>query len=116
MTKKKKFRTDQFYADDWKFDPRSLVGSCLHDLSERNGRPDVRQGVIVAEPAPGVYLVEWFNWIGGDSTFQTLVTLEDMISGEFQFYDTDDWMNATYEHAIAPSLRARNRPEEDDRS
>lgn len=63
----------------------SLVGSFFHGTWDRQW-----QGLVVAEPAPGVYLVETFSWLGGSSTGQHLVRLEEMF--EWTFYDTADWM------------------------
>ena len=69
----------------------SLVGSFLHADVSRGW-----QGCVVAEPVAGLYLVELFGWLGGDSTEQQLVRVEDMMG--WAFYDTADWMNNAYEH------------------
>lgn len=63
----------------------SLVGSFFHADVTRQW-----QGCVVAEPAPGVYLVELFDWIAGSSTHQRLVPIEEMTG--WSFYDSDDWM------------------------
>jgi hypothetical protein len=69
----------------------SLVGSFFHGDVERRW-----QGCVVAEPIAGVYLVELFGWLVGDSTEQQLVRIEDMAG--WAFYDSADWMNNAYEH------------------
>jgi hypothetical protein len=73
--------------------PDSLVGSFFHSDSERGW-----QGCIVAEPAPGVYLVETYEWIAGTSHNQLLVRIEEM--NDWRFYDSAEWMNNAYEHGV----------------
>lgn len=73
------------------FDSGSLVGSFFLSTA----RPGW-QGCVVAEPAPGVYLVETFSWVMGESYEQRLVRLEEM--GEWTFYDTAEWMRNAYDH------------------
>ena len=68
----------------------SLVGSFFHSDAERGW-----QGCVVAEPAPGIYLVERFEWLVGGSSDQTLVRIEDMLG--WQFYDDQEWMKNSYE-------------------
>lgn len=77
--------------------PTSLVGSFfLAGPTEQN--PDLPgwQGCVIAEPRPGLYLVELFSWFMGDSTNQQLVAIEDMAGWEF--FDTSEWMVNAYEH------------------
>lgn len=69
------------------FERGSLVGSFFLSDSGRGW-----QGCVVAEPAPGTYLVELFSWLWGQPTEQLLVRIEDM--QEWTFYDTDEWMRA----------------------
>jgi hypothetical protein len=71
----------------------SLVGSFFHSRSD-NGW----QGCVVAEPAPGIYLVELFEWIVGSSNDQQLVALADM-SG-WRFCDDAKWMNNSYANGV----------------
>lgn len=75
--------------------PGSLVGSFFHADETRQW-----QGCVVAEPSPGVYLVELFSWLAGDSTEQYLIRIEDMMN--WQFYDTIEWMRNTYEYGRTP--------------
>jgi hypothetical protein len=74
-------------------EPTSLVGSYFH-----SGWQQGWQGCVVAEPAPGVYLVERFSWLAGESLDQQLVPIGDMT--DWQFYDTAEWMRNTYEHGL----------------
>jgi hypothetical protein len=71
--------------------PGSLVGSFFHSDAKRGW-----QGAVVAEPHPGVYLVELFEWLVGSSASQHLVRIEDMAG--WQFYDTAEWMTNAYDH------------------
>jgi hypothetical protein len=73
----------------------SLIGSFFLATSERGW-----QGCVVAEPAPGVYLVELFSWIMGDSLDQRLVALATMIEEGWRFYDTSQWMNTAYNDSV----------------
>jgi hypothetical protein len=72
----------------------SLIGSYFHS------RPDPGwQGCIVAEPVPGIYLVELFDWLVGASSCQKLVPVGEMHG--WRFYDDADWMNNSYQHEVA---------------
>lgn len=81
-------------TDDPVLTPGSLVGSYFH------GRGSGRswQGCIVAEPSPGVYLIELFDWMGGYPFNQELIRLEEMIADNWFFYDSAEWMTEFYEH------------------
>jgi hypothetical protein len=56
------------------------------------------QGCVVAEPSPGVYLVETFDWLVGASVAQALVSLGDM--KDWTFYDDTEWMGNHYRERI----------------
>lgn len=85
---------------DLPFDPRSLVGSFF--LSDhRLGW----QGCVVAEPAPGLFLVETFDWLIGTSCDQQLVPIADM-SG-WTFYDTGEWMANAYNSGVGERWKSR---------
>jgi hypothetical protein len=77
-------------------DPGSLVGSFFHG---QGGQFHSYQGCVVGEPSPGVYLVEFFGWIAGESTNQRLVRIDEMT--EWLFYDDAVWMNNAYEHGVS---------------
>ena len=88
-------------------DPQSLVGSFFHG---QGGKFHAHQGCVVAEPAPGMYLVEFFSWLAGDSTNQQLVPIADMT--EWLFYDTAEWMNNAYEHGVSQRWEKERRDQE----
>jgi hypothetical protein len=95
-------------ATEREFMPSSLVGSFFHSDAERGW-----QGCVVAEPAPGIYLVETFDWVlGMDSTGQMLVRLDDMAG--WTFYDTAEWMRNAYEHGGVRERWDRERKETKD--
>jgi hypothetical protein len=81
--------------------PDSLVGSYF--------LVDDQQGMVVAEPTPGVYLVELANWVGGASTteqlvgiaMQRLVGIEAM--AEWRFFDTAEGMRNVWDDDAARS-------------
>ena len=83
----------------------SLVGSYFHADGKRGW-----QGCVVAEPSPGVYLVELFGWLAGDSTGQQLVRIEEML--HWTFYDNADWMNNAYTHGGVKERWERERGED----
>jgi hypothetical protein len=92
MTTHRYFRMDDL--PPW--NTASLVGTYFHSDRERGW-----QGVIVAEPAPGTYLVELFDWLTGDPDTQRLVTLETMLLGEWSFYDDAQWMRTAYTERVS---------------
>jgi hypothetical protein len=75
------------------FRPDSLVGSFFHTEAERGW-----QGCVVAEPAPGIYLVETFEWIVGTSHDQRLVRVDEMLG--WRFYDDAKWMSNAYDNNV----------------
>jgi hypothetical protein len=89
-----KARTDLFEISDSEeiaSDPKSLVGSYFLGNSTNTW-----QGVVVAEPVTGVYLVELFSWISGASTEQRLVRISSML--DWTFYDDSKWMTNAADH------------------
>lgn len=90
-------RTDRLTLADERAFGDSLVGSYFHSFEYEDGkRVAVNwQGSVVAEPAPGWYLVETFSWVSGASHNQHLVALPDM--ADWDFYDSAEWMNNAYE-------------------
>ncbi|GJF06569.1 GIY-YIG nuclease family protein [Pseudonocardia sp. D17] len=83
----------------------SLVGSFFHGDVERQW-----QGCIVAEPAPGMYLVELFSWFSGGSTEQRLVPIADMVT--WTFYDSSAWMVDAYERVVSERWERETRERE----
>jgi len=98
-------RDRQESADMLSLDADSLVGSYFHADAERGW-----QGCVVAEPKPGIYLCERFEWVGGSSSSQVLVSIEDMMG--WHFYDTPDWMRDHYENVIRSERRCTKPPAE----
>jgi hypothetical protein len=80
----------------------SLVGSFFHADAERGWH-----GCVVAQPTPGVYLVELFGWGAADSPGQQIVRIEDM--GKWTFYDTAEWMQRVYEQGAVSERWERER-------
>ena len=59
----------------------------------------------MAEPHPGFYLVETFEWMAGASYCQRLARIEDMLG--WHFYDDAQWMNGWYmDHHDRPKARS----------
>lgn len=84
--------------------PGSLVGSFFHGFGEPH---NATQGIITAEPSPGVYLVEFLSWLIPDSLYQKIVPLSAM--AEWRFYDDSKWMDNAYQnevHALWDRARA----------
>jgi hypothetical protein len=77
------------------FQASSLVGSYLHSGYERGW-----QGIVVAEPAPRVCLVETFSWLVPGSTQQWLVPLGTMMAEDWCFYDDAEWMAGSYDTEV----------------
>jgi len=75
-----------------KLTPNSLVGSYFYSDAARGWR-----GCVVAEPSPGVYLVEVFGWLSYDSVEQVLINIEDMV--DWRFYDNVTWLDNSLDDA-----------------
>jgi hypothetical protein len=80
-------------AVEREFELDSLVGSFFHSDRERGW-----QGCVVAEPAPGIYLLETFDWLVGASYVQVLIRIEDML--EWTFYDDARWLSNHYQNYL----------------
>jgi predicted GIY-YIG superfamily endonuclease len=80
-------------AENRPFTIDSLVGTFFLGTFDRS-----IQGCVVAEPSPGVYLVETFSWIMGESYEQELVPIEAMAG--WSFYDSAEWMKNAYEQGV----------------
>lgn len=73
--------------------PDTLVGSWFHKLEVPSGayQPEmVWQGIVVAEPQAGVYLLDIENY------GQRLVSLPQILAEDWHFYDTDEAMRLAY--------------------
>ena len=110
-TQTSEVRTDRLSAVEGHWRADSLVGSFFHSLKEKEGEHIVCwQGCVVAEPNPGIYLVEVFEWLGGSSTHQELIRIEDML--DWHFYDDSKWMNSAYHNVWERRLERRERARE----
>jgi hypothetical protein len=88
---------------DW----TTLVGKFFHEFGE-DGYVE-RQGVIVAEPYPQVFVVQYFDWLTDRITWGLhLVALDNILRGNWQFYLTSDDMRDAYKlgsmaHRLPPT-------------
>ena len=68
-----------------------------------------QQGVVVAEPSPGFFLVELADWIAGASTAQQLVGIAEQrlvnieAMAEWRFFDTPEGMRNVWDSDAARS-------------
>jgi hypothetical protein len=74
-------------------DPGSLIGSFFHGQGDKFNQ---HQGCVVAEPAPGIFLCEFYSWLAGEPTNQQLVPIAEMAG--WLFYDDAEWMNNAYNY------------------
>jgi hypothetical protein len=78
---------------DAHLNPNSRVGSWLHVL---DGEEIVADGVVVGEPASGIFLVEMTE---KGMRFQRLYSVRSMLEdspAEWRFYDSDSEMREAY--------------------
>jgi hypothetical protein len=90
--------TEQNRCDTLIFNPGSLVGSSFHSYlrwGDRRDEPENLQGVIVAQPAPQLYLVQLWDHLQGQDSYQVLVRLESMLG--WVFYDSFSTMVQEHE-------------------
>jgi hypothetical protein len=92
---RKAFVTDENFV----LTPKTLVGSWFHRLEADE---IVWQGVVVAEPQPGAYLVQIDKQEPGVENVQRLIGLGQMVSGdledEWRFYDSEEQAKSAYAH------------------
>jgi hypothetical protein len=81
-----------------------LVGKhFLSFIEDADGDPVVQlQGEIVAEPQPGVFLVQLFEWITGSPSDQRLFKVDAMT--DWRFYETAEQRNDAYERQTGRSV------------
>lgn len=84
--------------------PASLVGSWF--LRVEHSENGIWQGMVVAEPQPGTYLVEIFDWINDRPLGQRLLGLDEMLFSaqteiDWTFYDTEKAMRAALNGVLA---------------
>jgi len=102
MTEIRKSRKDRLSVvtdpTDAPFIRDSLIGSYfLGDVTAQY------QGCVIAEPCPGIYLVELFDWLIGESSEQRLVKIERMMN--WHFFDEHEWMRNAYRDRVGPGWR-----------
>lgn len=89
------------FEGEFQLAPESLVGSWfLRVLSDEI----THQGMVVAEPQAGVYLVEYIDPVNAQLAYQQVVPIQMMVDdgdGGWRFYDTQHQMiNAAAEHRL----------------
>jgi hypothetical protein len=85
-----------FILDDaFQLVPASLVGSWFHTVENDEV---VWQGVVVAEPQPGVYLVQIDKLEPGVMHVQIIVGLREMLDDthDWRFYDSEELAQNAY--------------------
>jgi hypothetical protein len=89
-------------SDEFALDPNSMVGSWFHRLENDQ---IVWQGVVVGEPAGGVYLLSIEFLAPGAENVQRLIGLDQMQKDEdgydWRFYDNEETCRAAYAHWLA---------------
>jgi hypothetical protein len=90
---RKAFVTDA----DFVLTPKTLVGSWFHRLEDEEV---VWQGVVVAEPQPGAYLVQIDKQEPGVENVQRLIGISQMFSDddEWRFYDSEEQAQNAFAH------------------
>jgi len=53
------------------------------------------QGRVLVTPAPGIYLVQLFEWLFGTPINRRLVKIDEML--DWTFYETDEDMREAYD-------------------
>jgi hypothetical protein len=88
--------------EDFEFSIASLVGSWFHRLE--NDRM-VWQGVVVAEPQPGVYLLQVDKLDAGAENVQRLATMAQLTTDDdgydWRFYDSENQARSAYARWVA---------------
>jgi hypothetical protein len=76
-----------------------MIGKFFHSFE--NGEVD-QQGVIVGRPTPGVFLVQFHEWLTGGPGKKILVPIADMAG--WHFYDSAAEMQRTYEQLTREAI------------
>jgi len=77
-----------------------LVGKFFHTTTACPGGARIPewQGHIVAEPGPGLLLVELFEWVLGEPSGQELITISDFVAKKPVLYDRAEDLHFSYEY------------------
>jgi hypothetical protein len=73
--------------------PRGLIGHYFHSIDKETGHLEW-QGQVIANPEPGWYLLQLFEWLMGEPNVQRLVRIEDM--ADWLFYENGEEMEHSY--------------------
>lgn len=73
----------------------NLLGKWAHVLND-DGAVE-RQGRILKAVGPAAYLVQWYEWLGGEASTVGKVCVDEIGNGTWILYDTDDEMRSAYE-------------------
>lgn len=71
-----------------------LIGKFFHSVQADKTTIEW-QGTITAEVAPGVFLLQLFDWMMGDKSNQKIMPVSDMVY--WKIYDSAEEMNDSYE-------------------
>ncbi len=97
-----KCRKEWATSEDFSFAPHSLVGSWFHRLENETM---IERGVIVAEPQPGVYLLQVDRIEPGAENVQRLATIQQLTNDDdgygWHFYDSENEAKSAYANWIA---------------
>lgn len=77
---------------------QTLAGKFFHTFGD-DGRI-ARQGVVLAQSSPGVYVVQYFSWISGGGAWygKQLVRADTMADQGWSFYATPEQMQEHLEY------------------
>jgi hypothetical protein len=99
-------RRGQLELEDFELNPMSMVGSFFH---RTDGGYPAEEGMVVAEPQPGHYLLDvraatGLKLQGAVAQTQRLVKIDAMLGdGEYRFYDTEEQMRSGFSALVAES-------------
>jgi hypothetical protein len=76
----------------------SLSGKFFHTFRDEDGRRRIeRQGRVLDEVQPCLYIVQWFSWVFGEESSQELVKAEDMVG--WSFHDNEGQWHAAWDNS-----------------
>jgi hypothetical protein len=77
-----------------------LVGKFFHTTDKcEHGRTVAKwQGRITAAPAPGLLLIENYEWLHGNPNGEQFITIDEFVAKNPVLYETSDELRFSYEH------------------